>query len=451
MNRQLHTQVKAALEPSFRPVQTGLLQRQCACGQHAGSGECEECRKKREGTIQRAAVSATSVYNVPPIVHEVLNSPGQPLDAGTRAFMEPRFGHDFSRVRVHTDARAAESARVANALAYTVGKDIVFGTGQYVPGITEGKRLLAHELTHVVQQASTENMPPARLSIGNCDDMAEREADRNANGVLTEVSSVSRSLASSPMVLSRAQDSSQASTSCIPRPIDLTKIPNVMDAKGWTHGAALLREWFANSAGEGPPDTTTINMDWVLGFSRAKKAYDTIFHKKIYVDKEAQRNLSNLLKKLGKDKGGTFDFFYLSSIELDLYSIEEESVGYYDILGSDFDDLMTALGRFDFKVVVGGELEKEPGKDGAPNRFKVSITDVGVFVWDSFDFNKFQPLGCWNVCTNEVGRVSCGGGELVFNSDFRSWREKHGQGGDFKVFSDVKITPLESPDIFYIT
>lgn len=96
--------------------------------------------------------SAPSPFEVPPIVHDVLRSPGQLLDAGTRAFMESRFGHDFSGVRVHTDAKAAESARSVNALAYTVGRDIVFQPEYYSPGSTEGKRLLAHELTHVLQQ-----------------------------------------------------------------------------------------------------------------------------------------------------------------------------------------------------------------------------------------------------------------------------------------------------------
>src|SRR5947209_15066228 len=82
------------------------------------------------------------------------NNSGQPLDAGTRAFMESRFGHDFSRVRVHTDSRAAESAQAINALAYTVGRNVVFGRGQYAPGTSEGSKLLAHELTHVVQTSS---------------------------------------------------------------------------------------------------------------------------------------------------------------------------------------------------------------------------------------------------------------------------------------------------------
>src|SRR5205085_2612612 len=86
-------------------------------------------------------------------VHEVLDAEGQPLDDEMRAFMEPRFGHDFSQVRVHTDERAVETAQAMNALAYTVGQDVVFGQGQYTPETTEGKRLLAHELTHTIQQA----------------------------------------------------------------------------------------------------------------------------------------------------------------------------------------------------------------------------------------------------------------------------------------------------------
>ncbi|HXO69437.1 MAG TPA: DUF4157 domain-containing protein [Bradyrhizobium sp.] len=89
----------------------------------------------------------------PPIVHDALRSPGQPLDTATRAFMEPRFGHDFSKVRVHADPVAAGSARAINALAYTAGPSIAFGAGRYAPATNEGRALLAHELTHVVQQA----------------------------------------------------------------------------------------------------------------------------------------------------------------------------------------------------------------------------------------------------------------------------------------------------------
>lgn len=107
----------------------------------------------RNQSKELGANAATRSPDVPPVVHAVLSSgEGQPLDTTTRAFMEPRFGHDFSRVHVHTDSRASESARLVNALAYTVGRDVVFGTGQYQPETGEGQRLLAHELTHVVQQ-----------------------------------------------------------------------------------------------------------------------------------------------------------------------------------------------------------------------------------------------------------------------------------------------------------
>lgn len=195
---------------SSTATSTGLLQRQRACCQHVSAcGECSGCGKEREGLMQRSAVSASSITGVPPIVHDVLRSPGQPLDAQIRAFIEPRFGHDFSRihvhgprasglqapvalgspgdiyeheadmmaervigmpslnpkegasplaptadfsdVRIHTDSQAAESARAVNARAYTMGQDIVFGAGRYAPETAEGQRLLAHELAHVVQ------------------------------------------------------------------------------------------------------------------------------------------------------------------------------------------------------------------------------------------------------------------------------------------------------------
>jgi hypothetical protein len=88
----------------------------------------------------------------PPIVDDALRSPGQPLDAATRAFMEPRFGHDFGKVRVHADARAAEAASSIDARAFTSNRSVVFGGGAYAPQTESGRRLLAHELTHVVQQ-----------------------------------------------------------------------------------------------------------------------------------------------------------------------------------------------------------------------------------------------------------------------------------------------------------
>ena len=106
-------------------------------------------------TIQRQSVNAANMDAVPSSVHEVLRSPGQPLDEETRFYMEPRFGHDFGRVRIHADSQAGESARAINALAYTVGNDVVFGAGRYKSATANGQRLLAHELAHVVQQRTS--------------------------------------------------------------------------------------------------------------------------------------------------------------------------------------------------------------------------------------------------------------------------------------------------------
>jgi len=115
-------------------------------------------KKKKDTPVQRKATgNNTATSNVsstaPGVVHDVVQSTGQPLDATNRSFMESRFGHDFGNVRIHADSRAGESARSVNALAYTVGNHVVFDPGAYSPQSTEGRRLLAHELTHVVQQS----------------------------------------------------------------------------------------------------------------------------------------------------------------------------------------------------------------------------------------------------------------------------------------------------------
>ncbi len=122
----------------------------------------------------------------PPIVHEVLASPGQPIDSSTRAFFEPRFGHDFSHVRVHTDERAGNSAHAVNALAYTAGRHIVFGAGKYSPTTAPGQRLLAHELAHSVQQGVVPCRLPQRFDdAGNT---LERQVDEATNGVVNNFS-----------------------------------------------------------------------------------------------------------------------------------------------------------------------------------------------------------------------------------------------------------------------
>ncbi|HEV7389953.1 MAG TPA: DUF4157 domain-containing protein, partial [Gemmatimonadaceae bacterium] len=174
----------------------------CACG-----GGCPSCKEELDvqpkleistpgdpleqeadrvaGQVMRmpnAMRGSTGANQAPTIVHEVLRSPGDSLDSAARASMEPGFGRDFSAVRVHTDAKAAESARAVNALAYTVGHDIVFAEGQYSPQTQGGARLLAHELAHTVQHPESIDVLPF-LEIGRIDDPAERAADLVADAV----------------------------------------------------------------------------------------------------------------------------------------------------------------------------------------------------------------------------------------------------------------------------
>jgi hypothetical protein len=173
----VHVAVRPTPALALTPAPAGLLRRKCACGGAPGlAGECAECREKRL-TLQRRAVHQSAPSEVPAIVHEVLRSPGRPLDPAARAFHGSRFGHDFSRVRVHTDGRAARSARAVGSLAYTVGEQIVFGAGQYDPSGAAGRALLAHELAHVVQGAGGSGLP---RGVAPADSPWEREADRAA-------------------------------------------------------------------------------------------------------------------------------------------------------------------------------------------------------------------------------------------------------------------------------
>jgi hypothetical protein len=175
-------QMPAPVPSHGRPV----LQRMCACG--GSEGECDACKeKKEEGILQREATGPSASSEVPPIVGESLRSPGRPLDATTRAFFEPRFSADFSSVRVHTESRPAQSALAVRASAYTVGQHVVFAPGRYDPHSQSGQKLLAHELTHVLQQRgspdSTVTNSPSSGAL-RIDASGESAAERAAASVM---------------------------------------------------------------------------------------------------------------------------------------------------------------------------------------------------------------------------------------------------------------------------
>ncbi len=137
------------------------------------SSEVMQSQKSPETSLAQSPLAVqgrvmgneAGLQEAPLLVDEALHSSGHPLDHGTREFFENRFGYQFGDVRVHSDARAAESAQAIDAMAYTVGRDVVFGAGRYAPSAQSGKQLLAHELTHVVQQSGAAGKPPAQPKL----------------------------------------------------------------------------------------------------------------------------------------------------------------------------------------------------------------------------------------------------------------------------------------------
>jgi len=153
--------------------------RQRACSNHEGVHQNEDSADCRAGgLLQRRRAESAEPREVPTIVHEVLRGPASPLEADTRRPLESQFHTDFSRVRVHTDVKAARSARAVGALAYTVGRDIVFGAGSFSPRTRSGRDLLAHELAHVVQQERFGPGSTCGVHMGAAHDSFEEEADR---------------------------------------------------------------------------------------------------------------------------------------------------------------------------------------------------------------------------------------------------------------------------------
>jgi hypothetical protein len=168
----MRSSAKAAQSPFIKQAIPCLVQRQYSCGQHAVNGECNEWGKKK-GLFKRAS-PGPAPNTILPIVHDVLESPWQSLDPTTRTLMEPRFGHDFSKIRIHTDTSVA---RQLNAAAFTIGTDIIFSPGAYVPSTLRGRRLIAHELVHAVQYMR--NPVEAETPItSRAENAVERQADR---------------------------------------------------------------------------------------------------------------------------------------------------------------------------------------------------------------------------------------------------------------------------------
>jgi hypothetical protein len=210
-----------------------VLRRQCACGQHSpGGGECQSCADQRQKAA-RMPLGPGGEGLAPPIVHDALHSSGHALDQGTRQFLEPRFGRDFSGVRIHAGERAAEAARAVNARAFTVGQSIVLGQGHSLAS-PSGLQLVAHELAHTLQQErATTPSPGEPIEVGRGDHPTEHEAEEFSQAALSgEFSTAARTAtADNAMQLRRDDTEKPAPPPLIPAPKPLRPLVEGIDPK----------------------------------------------------------------------------------------------------------------------------------------------------------------------------------------------------------------------------
>jgi hypothetical protein len=260
--------------------------------------------------------------------------------------------------------------------------------------------------------------------------------------------------------------------------LTLTNIPSIMRAQGWTHGASLLEKWFHRNASRYPhytaPDTTTITINWVLQYPKPRLLYNSIFTERVWANDAARKVLAQRLLAWGKLTGFQENFEqttkpatvlereyinyrafgggysgysgYYGSSGYSSSGASGQAVNTYSgVLSGGLNDLIAALGAFTFRIVIDGSVI--PVLSGGR---EVTVTKVGVFVRDSFDFEGFQFLGFWNDSTNSVSAINPLAGTPVFNSTLRDYRDRYHMGGDFMVFSDVKVTTLSPPHKFML-
>jgi hypothetical protein len=207
MLRQTNSTQATEIKPVLR--QPPMLQRKCGCGQHVSSGECEECKKKKEPgetgdpLLRRSATGRRPINEVSSSVHNAIRYQGQPLDRPTRSRLESSFHCDLSKVRVHADESAARAAREIDARAFTLGQNIWFGGNEFSPRSAGGFHLLAHEVAHTIQQGTQTPVVQRSIAVGAVDDPAEAAADRAADAAAVS-GKVPQLKASAPMIRRRS-------------------------------------------------------------------------------------------------------------------------------------------------------------------------------------------------------------------------------------------------------
>lgn len=237
-------------------------------------------------------------------------------------------------------------------------------------------------------------------------------------------------------------------------PVTLTNIPRIMRKQKppWLNGARILDQWFSRppdvAPNYGPPDVSTVLMDsFVLTFPRAKKAYDQILGEARWTTPGAKRQIIDLLDRNGLLTGAGSSFGNVTGLAPQFDASHIINVGVGNVFADPFDDMRAALGHFNFRVLVAGDVTPT-----SQSQWRIEIRRVGIYVWDSFDFEGDQMLGYWDDSHDIFYPIDPGipGLTPVSNADFRAWRKANGKGGDFLVFSDIKETYLPAPDVLQV-
>ena len=230
-----------------------------------------------------------------------------------------------------------------------------------------------------------------------------------------------------------------------------------MTAMGWNEAAALMNDWFSRPPGTAPakvtPNTTAVTMGWTLGFARAKSVYDAIVSDRTWVNSKAQEIIKSQIDNIGLPTIGSTKSFGMTAGAA-AHAIHPDHVNHRSVsqsLSDPLDGLSGALANFSYYVAVSGtvtDVKESPWYSlGTKRSYRVNIVKVGIYLRDSYDFNDFQLLGCWDPVANTVSRVGLGkNSHCVTNATFREWRTANGHGGDFLVFSDINV--LSATDSF---
>jgi hypothetical protein len=329
---------------------------------------------------------------------------GETLTQPVGDSMEQALGADFSGVRIHANSEADSLNRSLNARAFTTGKDIYFKSGEYQPESPAGQKLLAHELTHVVQQGAASQ-------------------------------GIQRQVPSTPAPA--------------PRPaFSITQIPGIMTALSWLPAAALMLDWFSRSPNSAPasgtPNVSAITVSWANGFSRARSVYDSMIADRVWVNSAARALIQSRLIAAGlPSPGATLSFGTVSGSAPTLHSTHVNHRPVSQGLTAPLDGLAGALANFDFYVIVEGaitDIGSSPRWSLFTRRsYRVDIARLAIYIRDSYDFNGDQPLGCWDPVANTVSRTGLGrpNETCVNNATFRTWRAANSRGGDFYAYSNL--------------